>query len=93
MGPEVASASSPLTISEARTAVAHLVRGKGTRGYGGYEPGSLIMYCNQRSSRYVSCDIYFDDSYGRDWCGHASASLVAGVVTSRMNVNGNCTDW
>lgn len=86
-----ASASDSLRMSDARQAINRLVRHKARDGY---EPGSMVLFCSRRSSRYFSCDLLFSDDYGDAWCGHASARLRGGYVYSAMKVNQRgCEDF
>lgn len=89
--PSAASASGFISMQEARYGINHLVRHKNSTGY---EPGSMLLYCSRRAANYVSCDLMFRDDYGDSWCGHASARLRGGTVSSKMNVyDSGCEDF
>ena len=70
-------------MKEARQKINRLVQSKASSGY---EPGSMVLFCNNRSAGFVSCDLIFTDGDGDQWCGHASATLRGGHITSRYKI-------
>ena len=75
-----ASASDSLRMSDARQAINRLVRHKARDGD---EPGSTVLFCSRRSSRYFSCDLLFSDDTAMPGAAMHPRGCAADTCTRR----------